>query len=61
MRKANLAEAICNKEYKLALMRKLGLCCAPHKGCNRRCRERWAPNRNWKMYRKNQWKDETFF
>lgn len=58
MRKPNLVNATCNKDYKLALMRKLGLCCSPHKGCNRRNRDNWTPHRNWKTYRKTQWKEK---
>lgn len=47
-------EIVSNKDYKIWLKQKLGLCCSPHKGCNRRNR---SNNVNcWKEQRNKQWK-----
>lgn len=50
---------LSNKEYTIRLMNSLRLCCPPHQGCNRVNRNRWTPYRNWKKYRKHQWKEKT--
>ena len=50
-----LAETTSSKTYKSALKKVIGLCpfCPPNRGCNRR----WDNDRNWKKFRKTQWKN----
>ena len=60
MKRENLKTTTNRKTYKILLRRKFyddhGLChyCGPHSGCN----SNWKPSssRNWKQYRKTQWK-----
>lgn len=47
---------VYKKLLKMVLLRESGLCpiCGPHSGCN--SRNKFHPNKNWKKYRKTQWK-----
>lgn len=60
MKKENLKTTTNRKTYKIILRRKIyddnGLChyCGPHSGCNSYRKKH--PLRNWKQYRKTQWK-----
>jgi hypothetical protein len=49
--------SVYNKLYRNELSKKFGLCpiCGPHSGCNSRFGIK-GPYRNWKIYRKTQWK-----
>ncbi len=42
--------------YNKYLMKELGLCCYPHKGCNKIPAHRYC-ERSWKSYRKTQYKN----
>lgn len=46
----------CNREYKTCLKEEKGMCsfCPPSKGCN----SKQQIKRNWKKFRKTQWKSE---
>ena len=61
MKKETLNNTENSNVYKRLFWRKLsnelGLCnyCPPHKGCNRR-KKRSEEDRNWKNFRKTQWK-----
>jgi hypothetical protein len=60
MKKEDLKTTTNRKVYKILLRRKFyddhGLChyCGPHSGCN--SNNRLYKMRNWKKYRKTQWK-----
>jgi hypothetical protein len=60
MKKETLKTTTNRKVYKMLHRKELydeqGLChyCGPHSGCNSNFRP--SSNRNWKMYRKTQWK-----
>lgn len=56
-----LDETTNNSSYKKAFIAS-GVCgcdwCAPNKGCNKRHRQANDDLRNWKHYRKHQWKEK---
>ena len=62
MKKQKLETTTNSREYKIILRKVLdnneGLCpiCGPHTGCN--FFKKYRPNRNWKEYRKTQWKEK---
>lgn len=63
MKKETVKNVVDSSVYKkllaLVLLREKGICpfCRPHGGCN--ARNKYTVKKNWKKYRKTQYKNET--
>jgi hypothetical protein len=56
-RQENYINTTNSRVCRLLFYKHLGMCCSPHRGCNRMRSSLYGKN-NWKLHRKNQYYDK---